>query len=379
MKRLAVFLDGTWNEPDDRTNVTRLKELVVADDPDQLVEYWEGVGTKWTERIRGGAIGKGLSRNVRDAYRWLADHYEDGDLIFLFGFSRGAYTARSLAGLIAKCGLLHKDSSMTVREIFDRYRKGGDATPIHQLEFASRTGKPVSEEEQQLLDNSRRVDIEFIGVWDTVGALGVPFGRIRGWSRRTFSFHNTNPSTLYKNMYHAIAIDEHRKAFDATLWTGFEPKGVADHKMIKDDQTIEQRWFLGDHGDVGGSGRLATIPLAWIQENAAAHGLLFSETIKPESDSFRAKHGDSFATFAFGLYRVIKFNLRHRRRIGRPRRETKTKPGWSHVLNETIDGTVFERWQEDEEYRPKNLKKWAAKKGVDLATVSGTMPAQNPH
>lgn len=377
MKRLAVFMDGTWNEPDDRTNVTRLRELALISD-DQLVEYWEGVGTKWTERLRGGALGKGLSRNVRDAYKWLAKEYEDGDKIYLFGFSRGAYTARSLAGMIAKCGLLHTDASMTVRDIFDRYRMGAAATPIHRLVFASQSGNPVSQDEQDLLDNSRRVDIEFMGVWDTVGALGVPFGRIRGWSRRTFSFHNTNPSTLYKNMYHAIAIDEHRKAFDATLWTGFEPKGVADHEMIKEDQTIEQRWFLGDHGDVGGSGKLASIPLAWIQENAAANGLAFSEIVKPGSETLRARHGDSFGGFAFGLYRVIKFNIRHRRRIGRPRRETKTKPGWSHVLNETIDGTVFERWQVDNTYRPRNLKKWAARKGVDLAKASGTMSAQDP-
>lgn len=376
MKRLALFLDGTWNDPGDRTNVSRLKDLADTDEPSQLVRYWEGVGNRWTERIRGGALGKGLSRNVRDSYQWLAETYEDGDQIFLFGFSRGAYTARTLAGMIARCGLLHPDATLTVEDIFLRYRRGKKATPLHQLEFSVRDGRPVAEDDEILLDNSRRVDIEFIGVWDTVGALGVPFGRIRGLSRRTFGFHNTNPSTLYKSMYHAIAIDEHRKAFDATLWTGFEPKGAKEgFKLVKDGQNIEQRWFVGDHGDVGGSGTLAQIPLAWIQEMAAAHGLTFAQDIEPDPATILTPHGDSFAGFAFGLYRLLKLNVRHRREVGREPRETSTRPGRSHVLNETIDGSVFEKWQEDSNYRPGNLAEWAEAQGMSPDDIVGSVSA----
>ena len=124
MKRLALFLDGTWNEPDDRTNVSRLRDLTIDDGNQQIVRYVEGVGNRWTERIRGGAFGRGLSRNLRDGYGWLADNFEDGDHIYLFGFSRGAYTARTVAGMIARCGLLRADATMTVDEIFDRYRRG---------------------------------------------------------------------------------------------------------------------------------------------------------------------------------------------------------------------------------------------------------------
>jgi uncharacterized protein (DUF2235 family) len=374
MKRLALFLDGTWNEPDDNTNVTRLKDLTPDDGSEQLVKYVAGVGTRFTERIRGGALGKGLSRNVRDAYEWLVENHEENDHIFLFGFSRGAYTARTLAGMIARCGLLRPGAAMSVEEIFDRYRQGREVTPLYRLEWRVRDGDPISAEDQRLATNSHRVDIEFIGVWDTVGALGVPFGRIRGLSRSTFSFHNTFPSTLYKNMYHAIAIDEHRKAFDATLWTGFQEEGEA-FEPLNADHTLEQRWFVGDHGDVGGSGSLARIPLAWIQEKAAARGMVFSESVDPPSDTILEKHGDSFATFAFGLYRIIKLNRRHRREIGRPPRVTSSKAGRSHVINETIDASVFEKWRKDSTYRPRNLAKWAAKKGASPADMMGPISA----
>ena len=372
--RLAIFLDGTWNEPDDNTNVTRLKELTIDDGTHQRVKYVEGVGTKFTERIRGGAFGKGLSRNVREAYEWLVQHHRDGDEIYLFGFSRGAYTARTLAGMIARCGLLRPDASMSVVDIFERYREGKEATPLHRLEWKVRDGESLLADDQRLFDNSRRVDIEFIGVWDTVGALGVPFGRIRGWSRSSFSFHNTYPSTLYKNMYHAVAIDEHRKAFDATLWTGFQEEGK-EFKPLKDDQTLEQRWFVGDHGDVGGSGSLALLPLRWIQENASARGLTFSGSLNVPADTILTEHGDSFATFAFGLYRIIKLNRRHRRQIGRPPRKTSSKAGLSHTINETIDSSVFERWNRDPTYRPRNLRKWARRNRRDLAEITVTVSA----
>jgi uncharacterized protein (DUF2235 family) len=370
MKRFALFLDGTWNEPDDRTNVSRLRDLTIDDGSEQLVRYIEGVGNRLTERIRGGAFGKGLARNLRDGYEWLVDNYEDGDHIFLFGFSRGAYTARTVAGMIARCGLLRSDATMTADEIFDRYRQGNEVMPIHKIEWKVRDGEELSAEDQRLWNESRRVDIEFLGVWDTVGALGVPFGRIRGLSRSTFSFHNTYPSTLYKGMYHAVAIDEHRKAFDATLWTGFQEQGE-DFEPLNDDQRLEQRWFVGDHGDVGGGSTLAQIPLAWIQAKAKDHGLTFASDVDPASDTILAEHGDSFASFAFGIYRWLKLNQRHHREIGRDRRPTRSRRGWSHVINETIDPSVFEKWRKDGTYRPQNLEEWARKQGASPGDMIG--------
>ena len=141
MRRLAVFLDGTWNEPDDNTNVSRLRDLVAHDNAgvEQRVEYQRGVGTRFGEWLRGGIGGKGLSHNVKAAYRWFVDDYDDGDEIFIFGFSRGAFTARSLAGVIARCGLLDRDADMTVNEVYDRYRDE-DATPMHEIGFAVEDG-----------------------------------------------------------------------------------------------------------------------------------------------------------------------------------------------------------------------------------------------
>lgn len=263
---------------------------------------------------------------------------------------------------------------MTVDDIFDRYRQGSDVTPIHQIEWRVRDGDEISPDDQRLWDNARRVDIEFIGVWDTVGALGVPFGRIRGLSRSTFAFHNTYPSTLYKGMYHAVAIDEHRASFDATLWTGFQEDG-SEFTPLNDDQTLEQRWFIGCHGDVGGASRLARIPLAWLQAKAKDHGLRFTEDVDPPSDTVLEKPGDSFSTFAFGIYRWLKFNRRHMREIGRAARRTRSRPGLSHVINETIDASVFEKWRKDESYRPGNLDKWAGKKGASPGDMSGDVAA----
>ncbi len=374
MKRLAVFLDGTWNDPSSRTNVTRLQEVTPDNGQTQLVHYGAGVGTRFLERFRGGALGKGLARNVRTAYEWLADNYDDGDHIFLFGFSRGAYTARTLGGMIARCGLLQRSAALDVDDIFERYRRGEEVTALHELDFARLTGRAISPEDERFMEQSRRVDIEFIGVWDTVGALGVPFGRIRGLSRSTFAFHNTYPSTLYKNMYHAVAIDEHRNAFDATLWTGFQPAN-APFRPLNDDQTLEQRWFVGDHGDVGGSGDLATVPLAWMQSKAADRGLQFTRALVPAPDVELGPHGDSFRSFGFGLYRLARLNRRHRRAIGRPPRETRSRAGHSHVINETIDPSVFRRWNADSSYRPRNLEDWIRRSGTDPSAVSAVVTA----
>jgi uncharacterized protein (DUF2235 family) len=108
VKRLSIFLDGTWNDPGTETNVSKLHSLVAAqglDGADQKSYYDPGVGTKPLEKVLGGAVGLGLSLNVRQAYGWLLEHYVDNDEVYIFGFSRGAYTARSLGGLIAGCGL----------------------------------------------------------------------------------------------------------------------------------------------------------------------------------------------------------------------------------------------------------------------------------
>ena len=374
MKRLAIFLDGTWDTADDNTNVWRSRLLLCDTDADGNAQdqyYEEGVGTKRFERLRGGALGEGLDANLRNAYQWLMSRYDDGDTIYLIGFSRGAYTARSLGGLIGRCGLLQPGSPFPVQQLFERYRRGADVPSLLQLQFGEVPRAQWTGEDEWLMQYSRRVDIDFIGVWDTVGALGIPVGRIRGLSRRSYYFHNTNPSTLYKHMYHAVAVDENRKDYQAALWTLFQPEGKAV-PALKDDQTLEQRWFIGAHCNVGGGYKndaLPQIPLAWLVKKGAECGLRFKYDVELKGDEYLTAPVDSYARFLKGLYRLV--GRRHFRPIGRDPVATKKLPGWSHSVNEVIDSTVFDRWRAVPAYRPQNVVEWAARRGVDPADVSG--------
>ncbi|MEL1263789.1 DUF2235 domain-containing protein [Pseudoxanthomonas putridarboris] len=381
-KRLAVFLDGTWNTPEDRTSVHRLYEKTIdgmaPDGVEQRTFYRTGVGTQVSERFSGGAFGVGLSRNVLDAYRWLVEHHAEDDEIYLFGFSRGAYTARSLGGVIVNCGLLRKGAALTPEALYERYRAGKAADPIYRLEFVQRTGeRTLTDEEKRLLSDSRRVRIHALAVWDTVGALGVPWTAAPLVGKRSFYFHNTNPSTIYDHCYHALAIDEHRAPYKPTFWTRFTPEGKdpqADPHVAP--PRIEQRWFVGAHSNVGGGykgDRLCQLPLAWMQEKVAAHGLAFSSRFQTAPGDSGGTPVDSFAKFMKGIYRIARLGKRYYRQIGASSRQV--KKGWSTSINETIDASVFAKYRNDPAYRPPNLQDWAKVRGIDLTTAAGDQKA----
>ena len=364
MKRLALFLDGTWNDPKDRTNVFQLAQAVAGPEqgaPEQLVRYLPGVGVKWYERIRGGAFGDGLSRNVAEAYEWLVDHYEDGDDIYLFGFSRGAYTARSIAGLIILCGLVRRQSALSIQEIYKRYEAGKEKLPLHQIEYLLKNPnhpdyQRITPEDRTLADNSRRVPIRFVGVWDTVGALGIPWTDAPLIGRGNFYFHNTNLSVLIKAAFQALAIDEHRATYKPTLWNAYTEKDQTAKPLPGRDQ-VEQRWFIGAHANVGGGyGKedlLRSIPLAWMQSKASQHGLKFHSELTSMPEAMHCAPRDSFAEFMGGAYRIVRLGMRFHRMIGRGSYEV--RGGSATPINEVIDGSVFERYQAHSEYRPKNL------------------------
>jgi uncharacterized protein (DUF2235 family) len=401
MKRIALFLDGTWNRPDDNTNVWRSKLLLSERDAignEQRAYYGVGVGTKRFERVRGGAFGEGLDANIRSAYQWLMSVYEEGDKIYLFGFSRGAYTARSLAGLINKCGLLLPGASFSVPQLFERYKQGDDAKPLYKLRPDWIPRNEWTAEDVLLVDESRRVEIEFIGVWDTVGALGIPAGKLAKFvdnklaDRRdgkvatvakwfglpsAYYFHSTTPSGLYNQMYQALAIDEQRPQFQPTLWTKFQPANKPDPPTLGADQKLEQRWFVGAHCNVGGGYRsdpLAQIPLAWLQEKATCAGLQFKRKITLKGDEQLTPPVDSYAEFLHGGEYVVTLGHRYYRPIAGDPVPTKSQPGLSHSLNEHIDATVFERWRQIPSYRPKNLVEWAARHRIQPDTISGSWP-----
>jgi uncharacterized protein (DUF2235 family) len=272
MKRLVICCDGTWNTPDQAkdgrpcpTNVTKLSLAVAEDDGGgvaQRLYYHRGVGSYGRPRLRGGMFGVGLSHDVRRAYRFIVDNYEPGDEIFLFGFSRGAFTVRSLAGLINNAGVLRAEHAERLDDAYTLYR----ARAIKPRGIESELFRRSYSHETSAFQTR----IRFIGVWDTVGALGIPtIGPkfLTNWVNRRFAFHDTELSGRVDAAVHALAIDEQRRAFKPTLWSQPDHAG---------DQWVEQVWFPGVHSDVGGGyadASLADVTLGWLAGRAQKFGL----------------------------------------------------------------------------------------------------------
>ncbi len=349
-RRLVLLFDGTWNKPESNTNVERLRLLVAPVDAHgntQLVNYIPGVGVKrGLAHLSGGAFGYGLSDHVRNGYRWLCQTWQPGDEIYLFGFSRGAYTARSLGGLIRKCGLLKcaRDGSVAKAEVnraYDFYR-----------DVATRPSDPLAVTFR--INHSIEVDIHFIGVWDTVGSLGIP--HTASWfpfARARYRFHDTELSKIVKHAYQALALDEHREDFKPAVWTRNPHTVKAGESLTSKKQEqieVEQCWFIGSHSDVGGgndrdgAGRrpdlLPDLPLAWLQDKAIAAGLACTERFQPASDATTGTPRDSYKEFMYGIYKEF-------------------KPAFDRSLgdgvNEKVDASVWRRWLADPGYRSPSL------------------------
>ena len=373
MRHLVLLFDGTWNKPESHTNVERLRQLLAHADAagnPQLVNYLPGVGVeRGITHLLGGAFGYGLSGNVIDGYRWLCENWQPGDRIYLFGFSRGAYTARSLGGMIRKCGLLrceHNDSvaKVDVAAAYDFYR-----------DIASKPDDPTAVEFRA--DHSIEVDIHFIGVWDTVGSLGIP--DTASWfpyARARYQFHDTELSKIVKYAYQALALDEHRADFAPAVWTR-NPYTVKPGESLtskKNEQIeIEQRWFIGSHSDVGGgndcdgAGRkpdpLPDLPLAWLQRKAIDAGLACSELLIPAADANAGVPRDSYKEFMSGIYKEFKSPIDRLLGTG---------------VNEKVDESVWQRWLVDGAYRSPSLVGALANATVLMSVESVMPPARRP-
>jgi uncharacterized protein (DUF2235 family) len=333
MKRIVICFDGTWNRPGDEnlpedqqveTNVSRFYDSVLdtgSDGIQQVKWYDQGVGTHWYDRFFGGAFGAGLEANIIEGYKFLAENYEDGDEIYILGFSRGAYTARSLVGMIRNCGLIEKSHvNFKVGIAYGIYRTHNDGPD-------SRTAKLFR------FAFSREVDITFVGVWDTVGALGIPLDVLNKFNAKFYEFHDTRLSRIVKNAYHALAIDENRKDYDACLWDPSETP----------EQAMEQRWFVGAHSNVGGGyndRELSDMALRWMQNKASALGLGLTP-IEPGENNYLGPYRDSYMEFLGGKYAGR--NPRYYRSIGTTR-----------FGNEIIDESVGKRRHNDSKYKPEN-------------------------
>ena len=265
MKRLIVGCDGTWRDlTTDPTNVVKMVQAISpsAAGVAQIVYYDAGIGVDGAvDRWGGGIFGWGLDKNIQEAYRFLCLNYEKGDEIYLFGFSRGAYTVRSLAGLLHFAGILSRKKLHGIPEAYDRY--------------SASKGEAIKESHQQQSEAFREEyaseipPIALLGCWDTVGALGIPdkieWLPLSDRANRKYQFHDLRLGSHIRRALHALAIDEKRKEFLPTLMEETQPG------------QLQQVWFPGDHSSVGG-GSLPREPLAnaaflWMCDRIQVLGL----------------------------------------------------------------------------------------------------------
>ena len=321
-KRVVAFCaDGTWDKATSRTNVYKLFKTVVTSG-DQLPLYDDGVGADGAALVMvlGGAFGTGLWKKIREGYTQIAHVYEPGDDLYLFGFSRGAFTARSLAGMIAICGLPVKSfTDNMVNLAFDAYRD-----------------KLNRQEKLQKLApwDMFAADMKMVGVWDTVGALGIP-AAIGHIDPIAYGFLDTSLNPKIKNGFHAMAMDERRAQFMPTLWTGTPTA----------DQHVEQVWFTGAHSDIGGGEpddvngvkELSDIALSWMINKARGLGVTFDETAAAQ---YAAPLDPQYALGKFHESWNILWGIPVRRHVAK---------------DAVIANSVVVRCQQDADWHPSNL------------------------
>ena len=294
-KNIVVCCDGTGNEIETcTTNVLKLFRCLEKD-AGQVVFYDPGVGTiarakpwgQWRQDISSVfelATGKGIDDRILRAYAFIANTYEEGDNIFLFGFSRGAYTVRIVAALIHSIGLLMPHQSNLAEYGLKYYRELAGSDEPGSPDFT----RPESPDFTRLgrfkkFAGGRTVSIGFIGVWDTVSSLYEPVGGLNILPRlRMLPFTRTNEKVQIFRQ--AMAIDEKRRFFRLNRWRDPQDRfvGFQNGQALKEKQDIRQLWFAGNHSDIGGGhpeaeAGLAKFPLIWMVEEARAHGLRVDE------------------------------------------------------------------------------------------------------
>ena len=357
MKRVILCTDGTWNVRDQvdkatkkrrPSNVTKVARAILpraSSGIDQIVYYHDGVGTAGGfDRYTGGAFGEGIEANIRELYRFIVYNYESGDELYFFGFSRGAFTVRTLAGFMNKVGLIQKDDDYYVPEIYACYEssKGPGslewAKAFHNVQ-GTRPCPPI----------------RFIGVWDTVGALGAPGFLGQMLNKNKYRYHDIELNPNIQNAYQALAIDERRKPFQPNLWT--RPPGWTGQ--------LEQAWFPGVHCSVGGGyspDGLANEALHWIVEKAEGLGLKFdSNYLKHFTPCFNSVLHNSMTT----AYKVMG---QHIRPLGK-------QPADGEVLHKSASDR---RNLAECHYHPENLEAFLAGSGPVAPASTTRVPTGGP-
>jgi uncharacterized protein (DUF2235 family) len=290
MKNIVICADGTWNRPetdirkDYPTNVLRMARAIapVADDGAEQVVFddW-GLGS-YHDEFAAGALGQGINKNIQDCYRFIVQNYALGDRLYFFGFSRGAFTVRSLSGLLNNCGILKPANARLIARAFEIY-KDTAIKPDDDFSRNWRNRNSVRADVSKLPGNAKKAytldghpRVHFVGVWDTVGALGVPLSLL-GFLNKEHMFHDNKIGPNIVAARHALAIDERRDDFKPTIWK--QRPGV----------DIQQVWFAGCHADIGGGlkpdedgSRLSDYPLQWIAQEASARDLKLADHLEKD-------------------------------------------------------------------------------------------------
>lgn len=301
----VVILDGTFStlEAGEESNAGLTFKLLREGGPtaQRTIYYEPGIQWEGWRHLAKPASGRGLSRQIRRAYGYLASHYRPGDRIFLFGYSRGAFAVRSLAGVIDRVGLLKREhaTERAVQLAFRHYRTDPDRASAQAF------GRRFCHE---------AIQVEMVGVWDTVKALGLRLPLLWMLTENRNAFHDHKLGETIKHGFHALALDETRQVFEPVLWAC--PSGRQGR--------VEQVWFRGAHGDVGGqigsfhvARPLANVPLVWMLSRAEALGLQLPE-------GWRTRFPCDPSAPMVGTWRGFNliFLMRRRRRVGADRSET---------------------------------------------------------
>lgn len=321
MQRLVVCLDGTWNTQDDTTNVWRIHSLVESRDArgiSQQKYYDQGVGTRWYDRITGGAFGAGMYTDIRQAYNWISERYQLGDEVFIFGFSRGAATALSLANLIDRCGIVRPETDSTFEDAYRLYRMKG----VQRETPASRQFRALS------ANDTEEGAIKFLGLFDAVASLYL----------QSLTGENMHVLTLPDSaalVSHAIALDENRRLFQSIRFPAAPRLGE-----------LRERWFSGAHANVGGGysfDPLAKAPLGWMLRQAEGQGLAFrSFPVVCSAELLSTLPRNSHEEFAYGIPALCLNLFRKRRQIRRMA---------TGNASEWIDDSAVERYLHFRSYR----------------------------